>query len=529
MTLLVCAFLSLAPAWAVEPKDSSSQAEEQKIDLTSILIDVRVPENLHILYSRILGNALVELRDLPDKKQIRARLREITARELANLDEEEQFSNLAEEDKARFRKDFEVMFGSALNILADKIPPADPKKNEPVVVPPEPVVPNTPGTEVPPTPTDIKKSINEDLTTRYPERREGWQSTADLAMREKDFRTAQNSYKKIISLGGGTPQTYTGYGSASYHLGRLDMAADAARQALEIQPDYAPAAALRDLAERRVQGKGPSKALLASVAAFADGGGKVAAGAMPQGQGPGTVSGAGPSAPSAVPQPGLYGPGIQASDIRQADELVSQAANSLSLGDFPQAGAVATRAVGADPLNAQAWTLRAVADSNIGKHDNAVYNASMALLLVPGNTTALQMRSWSFNKTGKYREALRDADFTLAREPGNPFHHYNRAFAQAGLADRPGATASLKNAADLDARFAPPYKAAVSAPQDSDLLFVFDLMGPGTGAAAPPPPPKRFPRGLLYGLAAAGSLLGAAAVVYGLRRAMSSRGNPGSA
>ncbi|MBI5622857.1 MAG: tetratricopeptide repeat protein [Elusimicrobia bacterium] len=503
----LCAALLLAwPCAAIEPAET--------IDLSAILDAAMVPPREKALYAPILDGAMKELQALQDKTKIQETIDAIVEREAATIDEKR-------------RKHFATRLTLSLGGLAIQIALQEERKPKPAPVQevpaeqddPPPAPTQTPEEKGPPTAADIRKGANDYVTTFFPENRLGWLNTAEDATRQKDHKTALKSYKKVIDLGGGTPKVYTGYGTAAYHTGDFLKASEAAREALELDPSYRPAEALAGLSAQRLRSVSPSAKLLAGAAALMDG-----AARDPGSMGPGAGL-PGRAEPGSAPAPGggrpawtpPTGAGIPAEDVLKAEGLVDQASGALGLGDYSEGGDLAARAAATDPLNPQAWTLRAVADSNLGRHRDAVYNASVALLLTPGNTTALQMRSWSFNKTGRYREALRDADITVVREPRNPFHHYNRAFAQAGLADRPGATTSLKRASDLDGRFAPTYKAAVTAPEDADLLFLFDMMGPGMGNGTPVPSPGRR-RPLLYGLAGAGLLLALASLAFVLRR-----------
>ncbi|MFA6317788.1 MAG: tetratricopeptide repeat protein [Elusimicrobiota bacterium] len=517
---LWAAFFLSAPARAIQP-GQRPPVPAVKVDYQTIFDTVGVPEFDQSLYMRILGEAQDAILALPPGTNVSDTIERIVERERALILETDQ-------------DEFALLLTASLSVLNDQIVEQQERVQKPEPVPateaaaqpgPTSPAPTTAVKDDPPpmpvTPADIRQGANQVLTTRFPKNRSGWTYTADDAIKKKDYRTAMSGYKKVIELGGGTPKVYTGYGSAAYHLGDLDKASEAAGQALEIDPSYAPAEALAALSKRNVRSTSPSSKTLASAAALMDNSGKALAAVMPSGGGvpppartgtPGSAPG--PAAQSWTPPAAA---GIAPEAVLKAEELVDAAASSLSLGDYVQGGDIASRAVGTDPLNSRAWTLRAVADSNLGKHKDAVYNASVALLLAPGNATALQMRSWSFNKTGRYKEALRDADLTLLQEPANPFHYYNRAYAQAGLADRPGATSSLKKASDLDDRFTKTYKAAVEAPEEADLVYLFDLMGPGTGDAVPAKP-SRMPRPLLYGLAGGGVLLALASLVLLLRR-----------
>ncbi|MBI4678061.1 MAG: tetratricopeptide repeat protein [Elusimicrobia bacterium] len=506
--LIRAAFLCVLLSGPVHPTgagESGTALPGGKIDLKEALLAGGAAEEEMAAYAPIVGEAIKILENLPDRNLIHPKIKEIVDQEVALV------------EGAQAKKQMAAVLTLSLGNVAMQISRIE--KRKPVAKPKDEIKNRQPP-PVPPTPMDIRKGANEYVTTHLPDNRSGWNNTAYDAMQEKDYRTALRAYKKVIELGGGNPEVYTGYGNAAYHLGDAEGAYESARQALEIDLSYLPAEALRNLSERRIREVSPSKKMLEDAAALADGGGKLLAAAGPSGSPVAAVAG-GPSG-KLGPQAGAGAPGIPAQAVRQAEDLVSQAAGALGLREFEQGAVLAGRAATLDPLNAQAWTLRAVADANLGKHGDAVYDASFALLLVPGDATARRMRSWSFSKTGKFTEALRDSDYALAKEPDDPFAHYDRAFAQAGLRDREGALASLKKAAELDERFQRVFDAALAAPRHSDMLLLFDLMGPGSGLPAPGSrAQRRFPRWAVASLAVAGGLLaglGVAAAVLAFRR-----------
>ncbi len=166
------------------------------------------------------------------------------------------------------------------------------------------------------------------------------------------------------------------------------------------------------------------------------------------------------------------------SDINQSAAVIKEASAALGRGDHGRAAMLASRAISLNAANAQAWNLRAIAEIQDGRYDDAVYDASFALALLPGGGAALRTRAWAYNKLGRFRQALDDADQTLQRDPEDAFSHENRAFALAGLGQRAAALEALARAAALDARFAPRNQAALKLPAADSLLPLFSDLSP---------------------------------------------------
>ncbi|MBI3552944.1 MAG: protein kinase [Elusimicrobia bacterium] len=323
---------------------------------------------------------------------------------------------------------------------------------------------------------------------------------------------------KAIKNGSTDPNVWVAYGGSAYQLGDHALANDAGKTAWDMDPGNQAAERLYKLSMDK-----SSTVHLPSVG--------VALGALNRESYEAAMKQAG-GAPKGT---SFFGTGGSASNmtaaqiaaaaarqseaprtnVDQSATITKEAATNLGVHDYEGAYNLASKAIDLNPRNAQAWNYRAIADNKLSKYSDAVYDSSFALGLVPGNAPALQSRSWAFAKQGKYKEALADANYTLEKEPENSFAYQNRAFALAGLGDKDGALASLRRSAELDPRFKDKLDRAMQAPQESDLMFLFDdEPGAKLSAAGGAPAAKkgRFMR--LFVLSIAGGLLVAIGLLH---------------
>ncbi|MEK7382624.1 MAG: protein kinase, partial [Elusimicrobiota bacterium] len=207
---------------------------------------------------------------------------------------------------------------------------------------------------------------------------------------------------------------------------------------------------------------------------------------------------------------------VQGSAAERSALFTKEAANALRVRDYAAAYTQSSRAIGLNAQNAQALNYRAMALTQMNRHQEAVRDAGAALALAPGNATILQTRSRAFSHEGKYQEGLKDADETLLRDAANAFAYESKAFALAGLHDNAGAIEALRAAARIDPRFAPRRERALRLPREGDLILLFDDHASAASAAAPVPSPgsrlRRFLR--LAALSAVGGLIIALAVLH---------------
>jgi tetratricopeptide (TPR) repeat protein/tRNA A-37 threonylcarbamoyl transferase component Bud32 len=343
--------------------------------------------------------------------------------------------------------------------------------------------------------------------------------SGEAYLRQRNYRGAFQDFGRAIKLGLLTPQTWTGYGTAAYHLGDTKLAAQSGASALELNPSYSPAIALLKLSANRapsltlpnVQDANGKPGDLTMTPNAGSDNQPHAMGDSFNSMSPAEIAAAAQRLANAPP-----------SAVSQSAAITQQAAAAMAVHDFSKAQDLLTQAVALNGRNAEAYNDRAIAENKLGNYKGAINDASFALGLVPGSAAALQTRSWAFAQDGQYKEALADANFSLERDPSNAYAYYNRAFALAGSQDHDGALDSLKKAADLDHRFQQTYQQALEAPKDADLVFLFADVGtkkasPAGAAPAPGSRQKRFAHIMLI------SVLGGGLVALGLLHIFSAR------
>ncbi|MBI4676529.1 MAG: protein kinase [Elusimicrobia bacterium] len=354
---------------------------------------------------------------------------------------------------------------------------------------------------------DLRKTAAQFRIDQEPGSSIGYSQLGRDNVAEGNFREGASLLEKAVQLKSDDPRTYSAYGTAAYHLGDFKLAQRAASQALKIDPKDQAAFAVLRLAEGRSPTVTLPSVLTGAEGSFAAASLSGDAVAAPAARGS-SVGAQNPGAASRGPSAAM------AAAVQRSMAFAKEAAAALAVKDYLRAIEAAGKAIELNRNNAQAWNYRAIANSKLGRYEDAVKDASFALSLAPGNTAAFHTRSWALNKLGRHKEGLADADGVLAREPDNAFAYQNRAFALAGLGDRKGMMAALKRSAELDSRFKARYDAAIQAPENSDVLFLFDQEPapkpglPGPGAY----PPRRW--GVIAVSIISGGLLAALALLH---------------
>lgn len=348
---------------------------------------------------------------------------------------------------------------------------------------------------------------------------------AVIYFRTGDAQTAFNDTTAALALGKRDAKTLTLNAQAAAKLGDYELAHQQAGEALKMDPDDRTAGIVFELTRNRASRVNLGAALaktgveaapnLQAAAAALEGQG-LPAGAPGAAAAGVSAAGAG-DARSQVTAAELAAIASQKANVpasreRQSSALTREAQARITLKDYDAARVVASQAIDLNPNNAQAWTYRAIANTALNKLSDAVYDASYAIKLVPGNAPALQTRSWAFNKQKLYKESLADATATIEQNPGNAEAYFNASWAYAGLGQRPRAMEALEQAAKRSKRFEPVYQAAIQAPENADLLLLFQDQAPERPLPEPGSPKRRLLRFILISLS--GGLLIALAVLH---------------
>jgi tetratricopeptide (TPR) repeat protein/tRNA A-37 threonylcarbamoyl transferase component Bud32 len=299
---------------------------------------------------------------------------------------------------------------------------------------------------------------------------------------------AASAYRQILASDPANSAALSGLSSVLFKEGNFTAAADAAAQALKLDPSDQNALAVLHLSQDRT-----SPPLAAAAPAFGDQG---AAGAVPTG----AVS-ARAAAAAAVAASGAAPGGSSASALREARTAVG-------LKDLDSALSILDRALDRRPDDAALLAARAQVCVLRREYARAEADARAALASAPSDAGALRALGLSQLRLKDYAGADETAEALITFHPRDAFGYALRAHARGSAGDRAGMLADLKRAAALDPYYAPALArlgAPLELPTERDLLFLF----PGEPERRPAPPSPRG-RGYAVPLAlGAGGVLGA--------------------
>ena len=110
---------------------------------------------------------------------------------------------------------------------------------------------------------------------------------------------------------------------------------------------------------------------------------------------------------------------------RGAEDLLKQAGAALQAGRTNEALALATRAIDAQPTNAQAWFLRGVFYERMRNHSNAIADFDRAAKLDP-KPVVFQHRGTEHFRAGNFEKSVADFDKFIELVPNQAPHHWQR-------------------------------------------------------------------------------------------------------
>lgn len=354
---------------------------------------------------------------------------------------------------------------------------------------------------------DFYRSGLNHLKDTYPNNSKYLAQSGREHLRRRNYSAAADDLGRAVEMGDRSENTLAAYGSAAHNLGDFKLAADVSAMTLKLNPSNKSAMAVYKLSSGKESVVNLPTALpninANAFGAASAGSGERQAVVASGGSGPAATA---PRAPESTPI------------VQKSAALTRQAASALNVHDYSSARDYATEAVQANPQNAQAWNYRAIADNKLQYYQDAIRDASYSLNLAPGNSPALGSRAWALNKLGRYKEGLQDADSVLENNPDDPYAYQNKAFSLAGMGERAEMIESLRRSAELDPRFKSRYEKALQAPENVDVLFLFDDAPVAHGAAPAPPRGATKKRFMFLSINA---LLGGCLVALGMLHVLS--------
>jgi len=320
----------------------------------------------------------------------------------------------------------------------------------------------------------------------------------------KNYRDARDDFNRALEYEPNNSQALSGRAAAQYNLGQFQAANSDARSALQINPNDAAAFSIYKLTQGR-----------AGLSSSGDAGQPAAAHA-PAAQGAASVA-AGSSSDKA-----FMGVSAMPAGVAASSQFGREAQMALQMGDYKGAVAQASRAIGLNPKNAQAYNFRAMAHNGERSYEQGLKDAIAGLQLAPASGPLLNSKAYAQNRMEDYQGALETSNYALELNPGDAVAHANRAYALGGLGDRLGMLEELKKAASLDRRFQYSLESALQLPADGDVLFLF----PGEERKGTPALPAKNSRKRMknFGMVGLMSLIGGLLMAAGfLRRGGSSK------
>lgn len=103
----------------------------------------------------------------------------------------------------------------------------------------------------------------------------------------------------------------------------------------------------------------------------------------------------------------------------------------------------------APSVRAQAYALRALGLSLIGRYDEAVADYDKSLAIEPNHAVTLNNRAWALYKMGRVGDALPDVEKSLRRDNSSPHAFDTRAHLRQARGEADGAYRDYRKAMDL--------------------------------------------------------------------------------
>lgn len=103
----------------------------------------------------------------------------------------------------------------------------------------------------------------------------------------------------------------------------------------------------------------------------------------------------------------------------------------------------------APTARAEAYALRALALSLVGRYDEAIGDYDLALQIQPDHAVTLNNRAWALFKMGRIQEAVPDVEKSIRRDGTSPHAFDTRAHLRQALGASDGAYQDYRKAMDL--------------------------------------------------------------------------------
>lgn len=284
-------------------------------------------------------------------------------------------------------------------------------------------------------------ALSQQTLKQDPDNRDALANISQARYSLGQYRQAIEDATRLAQMDPTNETAYTTRALSRYYSGDFVAAAEDARRALALNKNNDIAVATLRMAETKVQ---PSQIKLAGVSAQqAD---RIKAEYQLMLEQRNQVEGEVARTVAAAP----------------ADPATGRTAAKIASEDHWGAIEDSSKAIAANPANAEAWYQRAAARNMAGEHQQAAADASEAIRLAPGHAPAFDARARANLALGKFNEATADATQSIRLEPSNAYPFAIRARAFEKLGDKASAVADLQQAARRNRQFQAEYERAAA-------------------------------------------------------------------
>lgn len=288
-------------------------------------------------------------------------------------------------------------------------------------------------------------ALSQQTLKQEPDNRDALNNISQARYSLGQYRQAIEDATRLTQMDPTNETAYTTRALSRYYSGDYVAAAEDARRALSLNRNNDIAVATLRMAETKIQ---PSQIKLSGVSAQqAD---KIKAEYQMLLEQRNQVEGEAVRSVAATPADPA------------ADPAVGRTAAKIATEDHWGAIEDSSKAIAANPNNAEAWYQRAAARNMAGDHQQAAADATEALRLAPGHAPAFDARARAYLALGKFRESTDDATQSIRLEPSNAYPFAIRARAFEKLGDKASAVADLQQASRRNRQFQAEYERAAA-------------------------------------------------------------------
>ncbi|OGS28684.1 MAG: hypothetical protein A2218_09930 [Elusimicrobia bacterium RIFOXYA2_FULL_53_38] len=269
----------------------------------------------------------------------------------------------------------------------------------------------------------------------------------------RNYDMAADAATDAISLDPGNSDAYKARALAKVSLQDRKGAIEDINKALEIDPQDESAKILSALVDSKKDMTGLKSLSSLQEMRKALSGAEVPGAAKPA---------AGDSVDGMPDEEGFLETGPQAPDYAKSNSYLKTASSKNQLGDYESALKYAALSIEKNPANLEAYLERANACNFLGRYDEAIKDATYVIGRDPANAQALNMRAWALNRKGMSKDAETDANKAIDINPDFADAWFNRALAYEKQGNYKQMLEDFRQAAALNSAYGARFQDAVA-------------------------------------------------------------------